>query len=487
MRGLIGVPAVIAGALAALVTAAVVVALVLDDSGRRPTRDQQFPAFSTELDAPDPSASPVDPELHLVEASVGRVERDDTLAEQVLFCFSRTVRSAAAPERLALLGPDVDAVVRAVAVDLAVSERRCVLARFPAGTPVGRFTVAVAGNGAAGGTDVVSVASTAPLTGRPPTTAVEDGGTAGPDLIAVRTQPTLRRLRFLYDEALDEAAPRRADAFRYYTASGSVHPASEVLSVEGDTVVVAFTEPGEDVREAVRFAAVQAAVRDRAGTRSPPAAKDVVPGQGTAAPDLVDVRRVPRSDVLWDFVFDEAVQAPVPSGFSLLAADASTSPGTATARPATDTVRVLLPGVDDVADDQVLAAAAEGAVRGLGSGGARSTLGVARLGSFVAEPGRTTGPDLLEARLDARTGTLQLLFDEPLDDDAPVNPSAVQLVLPDGRILAARTFVQVTGARAVLWVDSTVAEAAARVVVARGAVRGRAGEPSAPGSRPPVR
>jgi hypothetical protein len=475
------------GAVLAVVLAGGLVAAVALP-GSTPEDDQGAGSILTFPGAPDDVPElPVNPALALASAALRSVQLEDDLGEQVRFCFTGTVREAGPARRLALLGPDVDVSVTAVAVNLLVADDRCLLARFAPGTPVNRYTLAVALDGAAHDTNAASVASTAPLTGTPPETAVVEGGTSGPDLVAVSVDRTLDHVELVFDEPLDERAPRVPATFVYWTLRGDLHEADGVLSVERNTVVVVFSSDDDDVENIVRLGALRGAVRGRDGELSTPAAKDLVAPGGTVAPDLARAERVAGSDALWDFTFDEPVTDAVPELFTLYSSDGAQVTGADLTRPTPHTVRVVLPAADDAADEQVLAVAAPAAVRGLDASRAASTLGVVRIGSYDAAPGRTTGPDLLVARLEARAGTLRLEFDERLEDDQTVDASAVLLVLPDGGRVPARRAVEVAGRSAFLLVDATAAEVAARVVVGIGAIRGRDDEASAPASVVPER
>jgi hypothetical protein len=423
----------------------------------------------------------IEAELALARAAVRQAVLEDDVAEQVTFCFSGHARQAGPADRLMLLGPDVDTSAEAIAVDLFVDDRRCLLARFPPATPVNLYSVAVALDGAARDVRSASVMSTAPLS-TSPQMAVVAGGTTAPDLVSVKLQPTRDRMTLTFDEQLDKSVRRRPQAFSYYSLNGRLHAGDDVESVDSDTVIVAFTSPDDDVGDAIRIAVADGAVQGRDGSRSTPAARDVRAEERTAAPDLVQVERVPGSDVLWDFRFDEAVEEPVPERFALYAEDASPSFATAVTRPSPTVVRAVVPGVDDATAEQVLAVAEPGAVRDIGAATTLSTLGTIAIGNFDVRPGRTTGPDLLSATIDTHGGLLTLEFDEALEDDVRPSPSSVRLVLPGGDRVAARSVVEITGNRAIFLVPGTVARATKRVVVEPGAVRGRDGEASAPGS-----
>lgn len=423
----------------------------------------------------------VDPGFTLVEVSGRASDLEDGLAERVAFCFSRPVRTAGQPAGLVLLGPDVDTEVAATEVDLLVSDDHCVLGGFPPGTPVARYTVALAEQRAVADLDSASVLSTVPVAGAPPQVAVVDGGTSSPDLVAVRVDPTLDRIAFVYDEPLLQPSAATPGDFGYALPSGAMRSGDEVLDIAGNTVVVSFARTGID--SAVRASAVAGAVRGRDGRASPPGVKALRTDR-TAAPELRSVEPAPDSDVLFDFTFDAAVEQAQPQRFALYRADATPLRGTAVVRPDPKTVRVLIPDARDVRP--VLAAADAAAVVDLG--GARANpLGIARLGPYGSEPGRTTGPDLLRARLDADRATLRLLFDQVLDREGEVDPAGIWLVLPSGRQVSAETFVQVRGRELLVLVSPTAAAAAGRVVVRRGAVLGANDERSAPGSRPLAR
>lgn len=403
----------------------------------------------------------------------------DGLAERVTFCFSRPVRAVGPSDRLVLLGPDVDTEVAAVEVDLLVSDARCVLAGFRPGTPVTRYTVALAERGAVFDLDGASVTSTVPMAGAPPRVAVNSGGTSSPDLVAVRLDRTLGRIAFVYDEPLDENALLDPRSFFYARRSGSVRTSDAVVGIAANTVVVRFVDP--DLEDAVRAGVLHGGVRGRDGEASPAGVKVLRQGE-TTAPELLAVVRAPGSEVLFDFTFDRPVDTAVASRFVLYRDDATRLPGTAVVRPDPSTVRVLIRAAEGARP--VLAAAAPSAVAALGSGhSSGSALGIVRLDAYGATAGRTTGPDLLTARVDPDGATLRLLFDQPLDRASAVDMAQVYLVLPGGRVVGSDTLVQVRGRELLLLVEPGAAGAAQRVVVRRGAVVGRNGEASASGSR----
>lgn len=469
--------------LAVVLSGGIVAASVL---GRADSAARAVQAAGPDVAAPvdvvvEPPARRVDPDLALARVAVRPSNLDDTLAERVEFCFSRPVRDAGPPERLLLLGPDVDVAVAALEVEVLVSDPTCLLAGFAPGTPVGRYSVAVAEQGAAADLDVVSVASTVPAPGTPAAVAVDNGGTTTPDLLAVRLDRTLERIAFTYDEPLAEAALAAPPAaFLYWTRAGRMRSADAVLAVDDSTVVVSFTSGVDDVADAVLVGALPGAVTGRDGQASTPGVK-ALQADGTTTPELSEVAAAPESDVLFDFRFDEPVASAVPFRFALYRNDGTPLRGTAVARPDPATVRVLVPAA--LSARPVLAAAEPAAVRNLGPGAAPSPLGVVPLAPYGAVAGLTTGPDLVRARLDATGSTLRLEFDQPLEDDALVDVRAVTLVLPSGRQVPAQAFAQARGRELVLLVDPAVAAAARRVVVDRAAVRGENGEQSAPGSR----
>jgi hypothetical protein len=422
---------------------------------------------------------PVDPSLALVEASVRQTDLEDGVLERVVFCFSRPVRQAGLPDRLVLLGPDVDVEVAAESVDLLVSDPNCLLAGFASGIPVRRYTVAVAEEGAATDLDSRSVSSTVPAPDVAPQTRLERGRTSGPDLVAVTLDRTLNRIAFRYDEPLDETVVADPRAFRYTLPSGATRRGEQVVAVDDNQVVVSFASSG--LEPAARASTLAGAVRDRDGTASPPGVEVLQP-EGTTTPELVDVEPVAGSDVLFDFTFDGAVGQSVPSRFVLYRPDATPLRAVAVVRPGPAVVRALVPDAEGAR--VVLAAAETAAVRDLGTGAAPNEVGVAGLAAFRAVAGRTTGPDLVSARLGASDSLLTLVFDQPLEDDTDaVNRLGIVLVLADGRQVPTERLAQVRGREVILLVEPAAAAAARRVVASRGAVTGAGGERSAPASR----
>jgi hypothetical protein len=214
---------------------------------------------------------------------------------------------------------------------------------------------------------------------------------------------------------------------------------------------------------------------------SPPAVIALTEAGHTAAPDMVGVERVPGTDTLWDFRFDRAVTSARADGFVLYRRDGHPEQASTVVRPSPDVVRALVPDTDDAAEQHVLAAALPGAALGLDSTSTPSTLGTSAVGDFMRAPGRTTGPDLLAASLDVQGRLLTLTFDEPVDDDVPIDPSQFQFVLADGRRAALQHHVETRGGD-VLFLARSGSEVPARIVVSRHAVRGMAGASSPPGS-----
>lgn len=424
----------------------------------------------------------VDPELQLLSVSP-RValglddELDDARGQFVDYCFAGDISEIQQPEGFALLGFDTEQRVAATGAELNDDRRNCVVTSYPAGVDVTSYSLGTVRNSVVVARDgEVNIKDAEAITGRGAGGANElrAGLTTAPELVRVEIDPTLDQARFVFDENNLAAGTAGAQAFGYYTLDGTARAATEVLSLDEDSAVVSFSEA--QLEDAVRFFTLPGAVVDRQSVPSNLGAF----GARTTAPDLVSVIR--ESPAQYDFTFDEPVTGETGNQFFLYTGDADRLVGGAVTRPDATTVRVAFDAAGDL-DTIVRAAVAPQAVSALDADGITNSIGAESVrGGGTGNQGATSGPDLVDVRLEAGTGRATFVFDETLIDDSPVM-ERFSLVTEGGQISEAKEIVDViggdvTGNAVVVLFDEADAQAAALATVGTGAVLDQQGNRS---------
>jgi len=342
--------------------------------------------------------------LMLRSVRVHRVDLDDNEEEFVIYTFNNTIQRIADEDDFLLLGPDPDDEERADSAVLVETDRRSVLVGFRPGTDVRSFSLGAVETGTVESRDgKVNLQQSLPLVGR----RGQQGLTAAPDLLWVSLDRSLERIRYVFDENLQEGGAA-AQEFGYYTRSGRMHTGNGVVSVEKNVVTVAFDRRnGDHVEDGVRFFVLDGAVRDLQGHENPPRAV----GGGTTRPDLISVRLVGNTMV--DYTFDAPVTDVDPDEFTLWTGRAASYEGDAYTRPDARTVRVIFRRLRYVGERAVLAAAGPRAVRSTQGLTAYNTVGAMRL-SPTRTPAGTVGPDLTGVRMDDGSGLVTFVFDEAI-------------------------------------------------------------------------
>lgn len=438
-------------------------------SGRRAPAPISLPAAGDEGEPANAA-----PGLLLRAAEVVRADLDDDEEELASFAFEESVHGILDRQGFLVTGPD--SRVQTFSTDAAPVKGSCctVLVSFPPGTDLLSYTIAAVRSGViANRNGEVNIQNSSPLGGR---RRRPQGPTAAPDLLWVEVDRTLNRARYLFDDALDEHARGDPALFGYYTPSGRLRVGSRLISVEDNVVAVEFGR-GAQVQEAVRFVALEGAVRSRRGYRSLPRAV----GSGTTRPDLTAVRQI--ADTIFDFLFDEAVAHAVPSEFAVYTAAGAKYVGQAVARPDASSVRAVFPAVDGFGDQVVLAVAGIAAVRTDDGSADRGTLGTVTLRPGTILPGRSSGPDLMDVEVDPETGLVDFFFDERLAQalvPGDLKPGRFALVTSDGALLPGRLVADIEGRRVtVLFGRGDLREARAFTVDV-GAVIDGEGHPNPP-------
>ena len=424
----------------------------------------------------------VDPGLLLLSVSPRTAldlddEIDDSRQQFVDYCFATPIDEIREPTGFALLGFDSEQRIVAAQAELNEDRRNCVVASYPAGTDVAAYSIGTVRNSVVVARDgEVNIKDSAPITGIGGGTEnqLRAGATSAPELVRVDVDETLDQARFVFDANSLARGSVGPEAFGYYTLDGTARAAGQILSIEQNSVVVAFRDA--QLEDAVRFFTLPGAVVDRQGVPSNLGAF----GKGTAAPDLVSVVR--ESPAQYDFTFDEAVNAEVGDRFFLYTGDSDRLVGGAVTRPDPRTVRVTFDLAGDI-DTVVRGAVAPQAVSALDGGGITNTVGAQRVrGASTGNQGVTSGPDLVEVLLEPGTGRATFVFDETLIDDSPVM-QRFALVTESGDVSEAKEIVdvigsEVTGNAVVVLFDEADAQAAALATVGTGAVMDQQGNRS---------
>lgn len=388
--------------------------------------------------------------------------------DHVIFEFSDMVRDVAATDGFVLRGYAADAAVASTSAQVMRADATMVLATFPDGVAVDQFTVAQVRAGA-----VIDSDDDGNLPGhlrlRGSDVDTGEGRTTNPDLTGVATDVDLDLVEYSFDEDLDaDAAPDPA-AFGYYTASGAVVEGSEVIELDDDRVVIGFDG---DVDDAARHVVRADAVRNVRGGGNPPG---VIDGD-TARPMLASLELVGDGDAQIDFAFDEAITDIDADAFAVYDLAGNRYDGSSSSRVDNETVRVLFDDLSDAGDGAVLAVVEEDAVAALADGELGNALSSSVLGASDATPGRTTGPDLVGARVDDDTGEVRFSFDEDIDGDARAGDFL--LATTDRQVVPAERVIEVEDRVVVVDFPRSDARAAAAAIVEPGSVVDAADEPT---------
>jgi hypothetical protein len=411
-------------------------------------------------------------ELALESVIPRTVNLEDDEDEFVEFCFAANVQTVGEATLFSLQGPDVGTVNQAQSAELVEDRTECVLAGFEQDTDVSSKTIGVVETGAVEDASAeVNLQQSEPLGGA----SGGDGLTDGPDLIGAEPDQTLDRIRYEFDEELEEGEGPAADQFGYYTESGVRQTGESITSIEASVVTVQFGEGGSTrVDNAENFFVEQAAVQDKAGAENPRAAA----GGTTSKPGLTAIRR-DAATMQFDFVFSVPVQAGDVSRFTVYTPDGQDYTGASFTQPEPNTVRVAFPDTQEFADQLVLGTTGEGAVSSTDQSRNESTIGSVAIpgtaGGTAGATTGTTGPDLVSATVNGDTGQVSLVFDEPLKDDGQFEPSAFKAVTNDGETFLGQSFVSVTGETVTITFDSNAITEIGAVAVDRDAVENERG------------
>lgn len=409
--------------------------------------------------------------IPLIGAGVHAVNLDDTELEYVIFTFGDELRDVVRRRAFTLSGFAADSVVTAETVELIDDNNRQVLAGFAAGTALRQYTVASVRSGAvidrAGdGNPPASIA----LAGS--TVTDLEGRTGAPDLVDVDVDTTLERIRFTFDEQLDDGEVDFVpSAFGFVTASGRVVRGATAVTLDSAFAVVEFDD---EVDDAAWFFVQRDAVRDRQGKGNTVAGI----GQVLTVPQLASA--VPAfGSTQYDFTFDQPITDVAVDRFVVTSDAGTTYEGDTHVRVDAQTIRVAFPEILDFSQEIVRASVLEGAVRSNEAAATPNVVGAVPLGSNGSRPGFTSGPDLLESQADS-TGQVLFRFDEELaGTPADLDPSDFLVLTTEGDLAEARGIVEVDDEWLIVAFDPHLSATATGYVIEAEALTDKAGDGNA--------
>jgi hypothetical protein len=365
-----------------------------------------------------------------LSASLELVDLDDAEEEFLRMRFTRRIQDVdeADASMYFVQGFDPDDRVMGEIVRLDEDSPNTLIIGFPAGTDLLAYPVAGVMAGAV--LDVDGEGNMPGVVRLRGSRALVAANTVAPELQSVRTDPSLDRAEFTYDEMLDEEQSGNAAGLGFYTDAGTMVEATNIIAVNDDTVIAEFDEADAKLDDAARFFSQAGSVIDRQGDESLPGTVGTI----TALPDLVSVRRGGNSSTEWVYRFDEPVQDPEPGSFTLYSADGDSYTGEIARLRGPREVQVTYPEVRDFAGQIAVASVAEGAVGDLGSDG-QNTLGSADLRAARGAVGLTAGPDLTAATVKPQVGEVTYSFDEAIDEDSAPDPTAFHIVTTAGTVM----------------------------------------------------
>ncbi len=412
------------------------------------------------------------PALRLESATIEPIDLEDEIDEYVVFRFDGVVREVTDEAGFSVRDETGAAPTDSISAAIVEGSDDEVLVGFEQGTDLTQYLFASVANEAVLGTSRGNVPATVELTGSE--VSMDEMRTSGPDFVMAKVNPTLDLITYHFDSTLDDdtAAPTASD-FGYRTRSGRDVEAADVLSVDGQTVTLAF-DAGDEVEDGVRYFVRAGAVMNRLGQANPPG----VMGDDTTAPELESVSRVEGS-TQYDFTFTQPVALVEVGGFAVYTLAGEEYVADDWMRMSPQTLRLHVPEVRDFADAIVLGAVDVGAVRDTTNAGDT----VNGVGAVAVDPlpeGSTAGPQLVSVTLDESTGQVRFQFTIPLDDDATIDPADFQAIIDGGELVPGTKFIEVDDDTVVIGFAKNVAAAAEDFAVNDGAVSDEAGIENAP-------
>jgi hypothetical protein len=403
----------------------------------------------------------VNSNLALTSARVVRENLNDTEASYVQFEFGYPVNTIKSTNGFVLQGYDVAATVSSDNARLVQGDPNGVLAEYPAGTDVARFTLASVNNGIVqDSTGEANIPSAAALGG---SNLLGSQATDAPTLTSVRTIPTLEQVEYSFSQNIDRKGGGNTADLGFYTLDGRAITASSAITAVDNKVTMQF--PGQ-VEHGALFFAKAGAVKDARGVQN----IDTSVGRSTTAPNLVSVSSL-VGKTQFDYTFDRPVSSVTANQFSVYDSSGKQYKGQSAVLPSADVVRVAFPEIQKYGAQITEASVSDGAAHSNDGSNAPSTLGSKAIGSANIANGKTSGPDLTSVAIDNSSGQVRYTFDRVIDDNKIFDPAKFAVVTQSGDIVPGRGFVEVDGNTVLVTFDQPVAAAASSATVSGGAVQ----------------
>jgi hypothetical protein len=450
--GSTGVGAALATHRAASVTGAVAVATAVAQSEQAP------------VPAPTDARIQLAVGLRPLAATLRPFDLDDAAEEAVRVQFGRFVAAVGDARRFRALTADGQFDVPAVDARLVVGTADQVEVLFRPGTDLRQVALVVVDAGA-----VVDEGGRASVPGALPLAGARPGPLPGPRLVDATADATLDRVRYHFDRELGRDATVAPEDFQVVFSDGRSRPGTSLVSISQRTVVIDFDVDLDDV---VRLVSMAGSTRDRFLR---PSVLSAIGGT-TGAPDLLSATTVGRTSV--DLTFDEPVVVDRLPRIGVVLDDGELTASTSFVRTSPTVVRVSFRSLQDQPHAIAAVTVGSGAVRALSLDATPATVAMVQIGP-VPDAGRTARPDPVSVGIDADSGLVTVVFDEPLDEHR-VDPARVHLLTSGGRLVPATALVEVEDRRLVVTAPPNVARSAVSVVLDTATAVDRGGGLSTP-------
>ena len=425
---------------------------------------------------PKTAQGDIDVTLKLIKAEIVKFDPNDGEDEFIEFVFGNKVLEVYEPSAFKLIGVSSTEVVSAIDVLRDEKNPNSLLVAFPAGVDPTDYSLASVAPGAVGSLkNENNPGDSIPLIG---SKTKDRLATAVPKLVDIRVEPSLERIKYVFDQKLDETVADPFD-FGFYTLEGSLHKAVVITSVDDKTVIAKFDEKnGDQVEEAVRGVVLAGAVRDKSGLPNPIGSL----GSLTTAPDLIEVYNGPAR-TQFDFKFDKDVTKPDVGDFRVFTRLGKPYPAVDARLVGSNVVRVTVPAVREFDDEVIFGTVDPGAVIGDKGFDTPSTIGglaLTKSAKLKDDVGFVAGPELVNVQLDAKGSMVKFVFDEKVDDDQQADPTDFSLISKSGNVVEGTTFVDADDNWVVVTFEPAAVKAAVSAMIVAGAVVDFEGNPNPP-------
>jgi hypothetical protein len=402
--------------------------------------------------------------LRPVAATLRPFDLDDAAEEAVRVQFGRFVAAVGDVRRFRALTTDGQFEVGAADARLVVGTADEVEVLFRPGTDLRQVALVVVDAGA-----VVDEGGRASVPGALALADAKPGPLPGPHLVDATADATLDRVRYHFDRQLGPDATVAPKDFHVVSSDGRSRPGTSLVSISQRTVVIDFDVDLDDV---ARFVSRAGATHDRFLR---PSVLSAI-GSTTGAPDLLSATRVGRTSV--ELTFDEPVVVDRLDRIGAVLDDGELTTSTSFVKTSPTVVQVSFRSLQDQPHALAALTVGSGAVRALSPDATPATVAMVQIGP-VPDTGRTARPDPVSVDIDADSGLVTVVFDEPLDEHR-VDPARIHLLTSGGRLVPATALVEVEDHRLVVTAPPNVARSAVSVVLDTATAVDRGGGLSTP-------